>query len=316
MPTKFTWADEVRWYHENLDIFHFVFLIGIPIVWCFIAPHVALTRNTFLMALILHVVGGMCITAGEHSRIKVYLAGLSRQYNNPLAGYHRLWAHRSYSAHPALRYFLAILGAAQCQWSIMWWAQHHRAHHRYTDTDKDPYDARRGFFFAHIGWLIGLDSSKWGEVDTSDVARDPVVRWQQRYYGVIAVLACLALPTTIAHFGWNDWKGGVCYGAVGRTIITMQSTFLVNSLAHMPWAGYRPYSHRWTATNVPLVAFLAAGEGNHNFHHAFPRDYRNGIEWFELDWTQTVIWLCMKLGLASDLVTTSEVYIKTARRAK
>ncbi|KAJ5175570.1 stearic acid desaturase [Penicillium canariense] len=290
----FTWAHEIRWYCKNLDLFHFIFLVVIPVAICFIAPHVALTRNSFLMALILHIVGGMSITVDSLT-----------SHTDTVPGYHRLWAHRSYTAHLVLQYFLAIMGAAQCQWSILWWVQHHRAHHQYTDTDKDPYDARRGLLFSHIGWLVGLSPAEWGKVDVSDLAMDPVVRWQRRYYVIIAILVCVGMPTAIAHFGWNDWRGGLLYGGVGRTIVTHHSTFLVNSIAHAPWAGYRPYSTKWTATNVPLVAILAAGEGSHNFHHAFPRDYRNGIQWIELDWSRAVIELCEKLGIAWDLVITS-----------
>ncbi|KAJ5661141.1 uncharacterized protein N7484_000513 [Penicillium longicatenatum] len=143
-------------------------------------------RNTLLITVILHITGGFSITAG----------------------YHRLWSHRSYRAHPVLRYFLAALGAAQCQWSIMWWVQHHRAHHRYTDTDQDPYDARWGFWFSHIGWLLALNTTKWGKVDVSDLKRDPVVIWQQRYYVILAILGCDVLPTAIAYLGWDDWKAG------------------------------------------------------------------------------------------------------------
>jgi stearoyl-CoA desaturase (Delta-9 desaturase) len=190
---------------------------------------------------------------------------------------------------------------------------HHRAHHRYTDTDKDPYNASRGFWFSHICWLIGLNTAAWGDVDISDLKTDPVVCWQRRYYTEIAILGDLVLPIAIAHFGWDDWQGGLLYGAILRTAFFLQCTFLVNSLAHMPWAEYRPYSDKGTATNVPLVAFLVGGEGNHNFHHAFPMDYRNGIQWFELDWSQTFIWCCLKLGLAWDPVTVSPAEVEKAR---
>ena len=199
----------------------------------------------------------------------------------------------------------------------MWWVRHHRAHHSYTDTDRDPYNARRGFLFSHIGWLIGLNPSAWGKVDMSDLQNDPIVRWQQRYYLIIGLLVSPGLTTAIAHFGWDDWKGGLLYGYYFRMFVGYQSTFLVNSLAHAPWGGTQPYSDRHTARNVPgFLAFLSAGEGNHNFHHTFPSDYRNGLRWFEGDPTALVIEVCQWLGLAWGLKTTKASEIEEARRCQ
>ncbi|KAM5457473.1 putative stearoyl-CoA 9-desaturase [Microsporum audouinii] len=241
------------------------------------------------------------------SLLSLWLAGVSIT-----AGYHRLWSHKSYQASTPLQYFFAIWGASSCQWSILWWVRHHRSHHQYLDTDKDPYNAPRGLLYSHIGWLIGLNPEAWGEVDISDLESSPVVRWQKKYYVLIAILVALFLPVTIAHFGWNDGLGAFVYCALLRTNVMTQSTFLVNSISHAPWAGTQPYSDASTATNVPLVGFIAAGEGNHNFHHAFPRDYRAGVHWHELDVTQWFIWVCAKLGLAWDLQTTNPVEIKKA----
>lgn len=195
----------------------------------------------------------------------------------------------------------------------MWWVRHHRAHHQYTDTDKDPYNAHRGFLFTHIGWLIGYNPSAWGKVDLSDLEKDPVVVWQERYYVIIALLISPGLPIAISHYGWDDWKGGLVYGAAVRLAISMHCTFFVNSLAHASWAGTQPYSDKHTARNVPLVALLAGGEGSHNFHHTFPSDYRNGMKWFEPDWSTHFILMCQRLGLASDLITTSPSEIEMAR---
>lgn len=222
--------------------------------------------------------------------------------------------HRSFDAHPALKYFLAIAGAAQLQWSIMWWGRHHRAHHQYTDTDQDPYNARRGFWYAHIGWLLGLHETPWGAVDIADLEADPVVRWQRRYYAYLALLGNFVVPTAVAHFGWDDWRGGLVYGSCLRLSIIHNITFLVNSLSHMPWAGWRPYSDRWTATNVPVVAVVAGGEGSHNFHHAFPTDYRAGEdEWFVFDLGRLFLDLCARLGLVWGVVRVSPAELRNAR---
>lgn len=208
---------------------------------------------------------------------------------------------------------LAFLGAGQSQWSIMWWTHHHRAHHQYTDTDRDPYNARRGFFFSHVGWMLGPNQESWGPVDLSDLKNDPVVIWQQRYYLPLALASGALLPTTIAYFGWNDWKGGLLYGGFLRVAVVLQSSFLINSVAHSSWAGTQPYSNHTTARNVPLLRVWTLGEGNHNFHHTFPSDYRNGILWYEHDPSRWIILGLSKLGLVYGLKTTSNEEIERAR---
>ncbi|OQD86513.1 hypothetical protein PENANT_c007G07015 [Penicillium antarcticum] len=181
------------------------------------------------------------------------------------------------------------------------------------DTDQDPYNARRGLLFSHIGWMLGYNPENWGPVDTSDLKKDPVVVWQQRYYVLIAVTACLLLPTAVAYYGWNDWQGGLLYGGLIRVSCVSHSTFLVNSVSHATWAGKQPYTTKSTARNVPLLAILTLGEANHNYHHAFPSDYRNGIEWYEPDMSKWLIWALGKLGLASDLKFARPVEIELSR---
>lgn len=231
-------------------------------------------------------------------------------------GYHRLWAHRSYRASPLLGYALALFGTGQGQLSIRWWVKHHRAHHRYVDTDRDPYDARRGFYHTHIGWLLSYDPSSWGEVDVSDLDSDPIVLWQERYFWYITAFMMVVFPTAIAHFGWNDFKGGFVYGAGARLWISFNSTWFVNSIAHASWAGSQPYSSHTSARNVPLLALITGGESNHNFHHTFPMDYRNGLYWYESDISRYLIELWSILGLASNLKAVSPTDIERARRGQ
>ncbi|PIG89368.1 hypothetical protein AARAC_006576 [Aspergillus arachidicola] len=207
--------------------------------------------------------------------------------------YHRLWCHRSYCVSRSLRYVLAALGAGQLQWFVLWWMQHHRARHRYLDTGKDPYDARRELFYSHVGWLIGYAPETWGSVNLSDVERDPVVIWQRRYCD---------------HVLWHDWDGGLWYAGLLRGYLHAHITFLVNSVAHH--TGSQPYSTSQTARYNALVALITSGEGYHNFHHRFPSDYRNGRHWYDFDPSKWLIWACGKLGLAWELTVTSEEEIE------
>ena len=117
------------------------------------------------------------------------------------SGYHRLWSHRTYDAHPALKWFLAVMGGMSLQNSIIIWSARHRVHHRdVDDNDKDPYSIGRGFWFAHIGWMLKDYPS--GKVDYSlvrDLEKDPVAAWQHRWYWSLVLATNVALPLFL---GW------------------------------------------------------------------------------------------------------------------
>jgi len=215
------------------------------------------------------------------------------------AGYHRLWAHRSYNASLPLQYLLAILGAGSLQGSIKWWSRGHRAHHRYTDTDLDPYNAHKGFWYAHVGWMLVKPRRKPGVADVSDLRHNPVVRWQHKHYLSLILIMGFLLPSLVAYLGWGDAKGGFIYAGVIRLVFVHHSTFCVNSLAH--WLGETPFDDKHTPRDHMVTAFVTIGEGYHNFHHQFPMDYRNAIKWYQYDPTKWTIWVMSKLGLASHL---------------
>lgn len=226
-------------------------------------------------------------------------------------GYHRLWAHRSFQAHIALRVFLAFLGAGALQRPILWWVRAHRAHHRYIDTDRDPYNAKKGLFYSHLGWLLVKQDSREWEIDVSDLTNDPVVAWQERYYIPLWLCSCLVVPTLVAGFGWSDWHGGLFWAGLVRLVISWHCTFAVNSLAH--WMGSQPFSQKITARDSLFVGIIAVGEGYHNFHHQFPFDYRNGVYWYDFDPTKWAIWLFAKIGLAGGLQTATRRAIDQCR---
>ena len=110
------------------------------------------------------------------------LSGPGADLSELVYSYHRLWSHRSYTATKPLRYYFAMVGAGAFQGSIKWWSRGHRAHHRYTDTELDPYNAQLGFWWSHVGWMILKPRRRPGMADVSDIQADPVVRWQHRWY--------------------------------------------------------------------------------------------------------------------------------------
>lgn len=140
----------------------------------------------------------------------------SAYFQTHATGYHRLWSHRAYKASKPLQFVLAVAGAGAVQGSIKWWCRHHRAHHRYTDTDLDPYGAHRGLWWSHIGWMLTKPRIQPGPADTSDLKQNDVVMWQHRWFFVLTFLFGLLLPTFIPGYIWNDWIGGAYFAGFLR----------------------------------------------------------------------------------------------------
>ncbi len=215
-------------------------------------------------------------------------------------GYHRLFAHDAYEARPALKIIYLLFGAMALQNSVLLWSAGHRVHHRFIDDPmRDPYCARRGFWFSHIGWMLRNYPS--GEPDLStvrDLQRDPLVMWQHRHYLPIALGMNIGVPLLI---GWacGDIVGVLLLGGVLRLVVSHHLTFCINSLAHI--VGVQPYTDENTARDNGVVALLTFGEGYHNFHHMFANDYRNGVRWWQWDPSKWLIFAMQGVGLASNL---------------
>ncbi|CAF0917916.1 unnamed protein product [Adineta steineri] len=268
--TKSNWYKEIHWSQAIfLCIEPFIALYGISttsVVW-----------QTVAFALFWYSLTGLGITAG----------------------YHRLLAHRSYEACLGLRYALVTLAAGAFQGSALWWAKRHRAHHRYTDTDLDPYNAHKSIFHAHIGWLLFKPRRNLPLIDITDLAHDESVQWQHKNFIALAMSMTFFVPTLVCGLGWNDYRGGFFFASVLRLVMLHHSTFCVNSLAH--YLGDMPFDDKHTPRDHFITALITGGEGYHNFHHEFPSDYRNALKWFQYDPTKWVIWIAMKCGLASNL---------------
>jgi stearoyl-CoA desaturase (delta-9 desaturase) len=224
-------------------------------------------------------------------------------------GYHRLFAHRAFEAHPIVQFFCLFFGAGTFQQSVLTWASQHRDHHRFTDTDRDPYNIRKGFWYAHMGWFLFYEH----EVDYSnvrDLASDRMIRHQHDHWLLWAVVAGFAFPLMIGWFAGNLW-GALVVSCLLRLAVVHQSIFLINSACHM--FGTATYNARQTARDSWVCALLTNGEGYHNFHHAFPNDYRNGIRWYHWDPTKWAIRCLAWAGLTRSLKFTPEVKILAAK---
>lgn len=192
-----------------------------------------------------------------------------------LCGVHRLWAHRSYEASLPLRVCLMLQQSMSNEGSIFHWSRDHRTHHKYSETDADPHNATRGFFFAHMGWLLVKkhpDVVKAGrEIDLSDLLEDPVVMFQKRLDPWLSLYMCFVFPAQVASlWGETFWNAVFVCGFL-RYVCVLHFTWLVNSAAHL--YGDHPYDTASYPAENPVVAFLSGGEGWHNWHHKYPYDY-------------------------------------------
>ncbi|KAK7197506.1 stearic acid desaturase [Novymonas esmeraldas] len=219
------------------------------------------------------------------------------------AGYHRLFSHGTYTAGQAMKWSCAYFGAGSFQGSIKWWARNHRIHHRYTDTSKDPYDARRGFIFTHFGWFVmRMDYELLGRADVSDLDGDLVVDFQRKYYGFIAGAISVVIPMMLSAFTTGEWVASFFWATMFRIHMMHHSTFFINSLAHTNWFGAtQPYADDMTPHDSFIFTVAAFGEGYHNFHHQFPNDYRNGHLWHHFDITKWYIAALSFLGFCDNL---------------
>jgi stearoyl-CoA desaturase (Delta-9 desaturase) len=202
------------------------------------------------------------------------------------------------------RIMLGLFQTIAGQNDIYEWSRDHRVHHKYSETDADPHNIQRGFFFAHMGWLTVKKhpevKEKGKRILLDDLLEDPVVYWQRKYYLPLVVLFCFALPALIPTFLWNEsLLNGICVSMCLRYVFTLHATWSVNSFAHL--YGSKPYDTRINPVENLAVSLGALGEGFHNYHHTFPQDYATSeFGWTYLNPTKGLIDLMAWFGQVSD----------------
>lgn len=269
----------------------FTTVIGVPIYLWFNG----LSLFQFLLFLFFFIATGLSITLG----------------------YHRLFSHLTFKASWPVRFFTLFFGAAAFESSALTWCADHRRHHKFVDDhDDDPYAITKGFWHAHIGWLLFRMEPETPLTWVRDLQKDPMLRFQHEHYVPVAVLSGFALPALVGGLvgGWNGALGGFLLAGVARVVFVHHMTFCINSLCH--WIGRRPFSSKCSARDSMLMAFFTFGEGYHNFHHEFQHDYRNGIRAWDFDPTKWTILILHKLGLVKELRTVPEEKIEAAKQAE
>nr|XP_049692882.1 acyl-CoA Delta-9 desaturase-like [Helicoverpa armigera] len=223
-------------------------------------------------------------------------------------GAHRYFTHRTFKATPLCRAILLTLQTLAGQNCMFIWCRDHRLHHRYSDTDGDPHNSKRGFFFCHMGWLMHKKHPYVIElgrtIDMSDLQADWMVMFQKKYYYPLYLLVAIFIPMYLpVYFFRENWWNSllVCYFL--RYVISLHSTWFVNSIAHL--YGTRPYDKNLQPVESWFVSVVTFGEGWHNYHHAFPWDYKAAELSNYINHSATFIEFLEKIGLAYDLKTAS-----------
>lgn len=235
------------------------------------------------------------------------------------AGAHRLWSHKSYKARWPLKLILMVFSSMAAQNSIFDWARDHHVHHKYSDTEADPHNAARGFFFSHCGWLMMTKHpdviTKGQQFDLSDLYADRIVMFQKRYYKLLSNFFNQVFPVLVPWYFWNENLLNayiICYAF--RYVIALHGTWTINSVAHL-WGTEKRYDQNMYPRRNLITIFGTTGEGFHNFHHSFPQDYAASEMGLALNPSKWFIELAAMLGLAYDLKSVSkETIIKRRMR--
>ena len=149
---------------------------------------------------------------------------------------------------------------------------------------------------------------KGQQLDMSDLRADPLLYYQDKYYKIVMPVVCFVVPTVIPVYFWGESFENACFVNFFRYCFSLNVIFLINSFAHR-W-GYKPYDKSGPGCEVQSLSVLALGEGWHNYHHTFPRDYRTSeLGKYGMNLTTTFIEFFGKIGWAYDLKTMSNEMI-------
>ncbi|XP_051174514.1 acyl-CoA Delta-9 desaturase-like [Leptopilina boulardi] len=229
-------------------------------------------------------------------------------------GAHRLWSHSSYKAKWPVRLLLAIFFYSSAQFPLYNWVRHHRVHHKYADTNADPTNVKRGFFFAHIGWMM-LEThpecvKRMKEINMNDIEADPIARFGDRYYPLTLLICAVILPSIVPVMFWNEtWYWSIMSQVFIRILINGHVTASGSSLLHM-W-GSKPYNRNIFPANNKIMNLFTLGDGLHNYHHTFPWDYKSAeFGFYQINFITFFIESFAKIGWTYDLKEPSKELIK------
>jgi stearoyl-CoA desaturase (delta-9 desaturase) len=218
--------------------------------------------------------------------------------------YHRYFSHRTFHTSRAAQFAFAVLGASAAQRGPLWWAAHHRKHHRHSDTELDVHSPKEhGFFWSHMGWITSPANFPTDFTEVRDLARYPELRFLDRFDILVPIVLGFVL---LLIGGWPF----VIWGFFVSTVVLFHCTCFINSLAHR--MGTQRYETDDESRNSFALALITLGEGWHNNHHKYPGAARQGFFWWELDITYCGLVVLQKLRIVRDLRPVPERLLRAA----
>ncbi|MCE7861907.1 MAG: acyl-CoA desaturase [Bacteroidetes bacterium CHB5] len=223
-------------------------------------------------------------------------------------GYHRYFAHRSYSTSRWFQFVIAFMAQTTAQKGALWWAAHHRHHHRHSDTPADPHSMKiYGFWYSHVGWIVGPDFKETDYKTIGDFAKYPELVWLNKHYLVPPTILAIAVTALGAWVNGGSpllmfTSAGLSTLFIGfflSTVILYHGTFSINSIMHK--FGTQRYESNDESRNSIWLALLTLGEGWHNNHHYYEVAARQGFFWWEIDITYYILRGLQSVGLIWDL---------------
>ena len=208
------------------------------------------------------------------------------------AGNHRYFSHRSYRTSRVFQFILALCCTAVGERGMIWWASHHRRHHRLSDRPGDVHSPNEGFWWSHMGWMLSNEQEYTDLATVKDLNRFPELRWLERFW--------MVPPVAVALITWAlGGTFGLIWGFFVCQVLFWHATFTINSLSHL--FGSRRFATRDDSRNNFWLALLTFGEGWHNNHHHKPGRAAQGMRWWEIDLTYYGLRLLAAVGLVWDL---------------
>lgn len=216
--------------------------------------------------------------------------------------YHRYFSHKTFKTSRVVQALFAFVGASSVQRGPLWWAAHHRDHHRHSDTEEDIHSPKHfSFFRSHMGWFLTAHGYQTKLEKITDFAKFPELMFIDRFH----LLAPLALGVSLyvlgewlSGYGTSGWQMLVWGGCIS-TIVLFHATVTINSLAHV--FGSRRFNTKDDSRNNLWLALITFGEGWHNNHHFFPGTARQGFKWWEVDLTWYVLKFMSWVRLVRDI---------------
>lgn len=208
-------------------------------------------------------------------------------------GYHRYFSHKSFTTSRLFQFILALLAQSATQNGVLWWAEKHRLHHRYSDTKDDVHSpVTQGFFYGHCGWLFILANAEKKYTLVKDLERFPELRWLDKYDQLPTIILGIIILMTS---GWSGFVIGFCLSRV----ICWHGAFTVNSIAHL--YGSQRYMTGDNSRNCFWLSLFTYGDSWHNNHHHYASSANHGFFWWEIDIGYYLLVILSWLGIVWDL---------------